>query len=308
MTEEISGRSIDMGVNTHPQGSAVVHRFGGHSMTATLRSVIVRRPGIGTDWEAFGYLHPIDQAKAEREHAAFRELLAAHGAEVIEGGPDDGLLDAIFTFDPSIITDAGAVILRMGKELRLEESAIHAEMYEELGIPILGRIKAPGTVEGGDTMWVNERLLAVGHGYRTNAEGIRQLREILAGIDVEVVAYDLPYFHGPAECMHLLSMISPLAADLAVVYKPLMAVRLVELLEEQDWRLVEIPDDEFETMGCNVLALAPGKCLALAGNPGTKARLAAAGCEVLTYEGEEISRNRFGGPTCLTRPIWRGGA
>jgi dimethylargininase len=297
-----------VGVNTHSPSAAVAHRFGGHSMTAPLRSVMVRRPGQGTDWEAFGYVHPIDQPRAEREHAALRETLAANGVEVIEGGLDDGLLDAIFTFDPSIVTDAGAVILRMGKELRLNEGALHAKMYEELGIPILGRIKAPGTVEGGDTMWVNERLLAVGQGYRTNAEGIRQLREILAGIDVEVIAFDLPYFHGPAECLHLLSLISPLASDLAVVYKPMMAVRFVELLEEHGWRLVEIPENEFETMGCNVLALAPGKCLALAGNAGTKARLEASGCEVFTYEGQEISLNRYGGPTCLTRPIWRGSA
>jgi dimethylargininase len=274
-------------------------------MTAPLQSVMVRRPGRGADWEAFGYVHPVDQERAEREHAALRELLATNGVEVIKGGPDDGLPDAIFTFDPSIMTDAGAVILRMGKELRIDEGALHARMYEELGIPILGRIKAPGTVEGGDTMWVNEHLLAVGNGYRTNSEGIRQLREILAGIDVEVVAFDLPYFHGRAECLHLLSMISPLASDLAVVYKPMMAVRFVELLEEHGWRLVEIPEHEFETMGCNVLALAPGKCLALAGNEGTKSRLEAAGCEVLTYEGQEISLNRFGGPTCLTRPIWR---
>jgi dimethylargininase len=294
-----------VGANLHSPSATVAQRFGGHSMTAPLRSVMVRRPGQGTDWEAFGYVHPIDQSRAEREHSALCETLAANGVEVIEGGPDEGLLDAIFTFDPSIMTDAGAVILRMGKELRLGEGVLHAKMYEELGIPILGRIKAHGTVEGGDTMWVNERLLAVGHGYRTNAEGIRQLREILAGIDVEVVSFDLPYFHGPGECLHLLSLISPLASDLAVVYKPLMAVRFVELLEDHGWRMVEVPENELETMGCNVLALAPGKCLALSGNAGTKTRLEAAGCEVLTYEGQEISLNRFGGPTCLTRPIWR---
>jgi dimethylargininase len=297
-----------MDVNSRSPGASVAQRYGGHSMTAPLRSVMVRRPGSGGSWEAFGYVHPIDQALAEREHAAFCEILAANGAEVITAGPDDGLLDAIFSYDPSIVSDAGAVILRMGKQLRLEEGMLHSKLYDGLGIPILGRIKAPGTVEGGDTMWVNERLLAVGCGYRTNTEGIRQLREILAGIDVEVVSFDLPYFHGPDGCLHLLSMISPLASDLAVVYKPMMAVRFVELLAEHGWRLVEIPEDEFATMGCNVLALAPGNCLALAGNPGTKERLEVAGCEVLTYEGREISLNRFGGPTCLTRPIWRSAA
>jgi dimethylargininase len=298
-----------MGGDPQSSTTAIAHHFGGQTMTANLRAVMLRRPASPqtvNDWEAFGYVHPVDQQLAEHEHAALRQILADEGVDVIDALPDaGGSLDAIFAFDPSIMTDQGAIILRMGKGLRLTEGALHEKTYHELGIPILGRIKDPGTVEGGDTMWINERLLAVGQGYRTNAEGIRQLREILAGIDVEVVSFDLPYFHGPNECLHLLSMISPLASDLAVVYKPIMAVRFVELLDEHAWRMVEIPDEEFDTMGCNVLALSPGKCLALAGNDGTKQRLEAAGCEVLTYEGREISLNRFGGPTCLTRPIWR---
>jgi dimethylargininase len=298
-----------MAFPTEQGKAAVAHRYGGQTMTAQLRSVMIRRPArplTERAWEAFGYAHPVEQPLAEREHAALRRLLMDNGVEVIEAGPDeDGLLDAIFAFDPSIMTDQGAIILHMGKELRQTEGYLHEKTYAELGIPILGRVKDPGTVEGGDTMWINERLLAVGMGYRTNVEGVRQLREILAGIDVEVVSFDLPYFHGPGECLHLLSMISPLASDLAVAYKPMMAVRFVELLEDHGWRLVEIPEEEFETMGCNVLALAPGTCLALAGNDGTKANLEAEGCEVLTYEGREISLNRFGGPTCLTRPIWR---
>ncbi len=298
-----------MGVDTLSGSTTVGHRFGGQTMTATLRSVMVRRPArprLERAWEEFGYVHPVDVQLADEEHASLRRLLAEQNVEVIDVGPDEGgHLDAIFAFDPSIMTDHGAIILRMGKELRVPEGVLHERTYESLGIPILGRIKDPGTVEGGDTMWINEQLLAVGQGYRTNAEGIRQLREILAGIDVDVVSFDLPYFHGPEECLHLLSMISPLASDLAVVHKPMMAVRFVDLLEEHGWRMVEIPDEEFESMGCNVLALAPGKCLALAGNDDTKRRLEAAGCEVLTYEGREISLNRFGGPTCLTRPIWR---
>jgi dimethylargininase len=203
------------------------------------------------------------------------------------------------------MTDHGAILLRMGKELRRDESAFHARTYGTLGIPILGVIDEPGTVEGGDTLWLDDRTLAVGRGYRTNESGIQQLRAILSEIDVEVFAYDLPHWQGAAACLHLMSLISPVAADLAVVYPPLMAVAFIDELRARDWRLFEVPDEEFVSMACNVLALAPGRCLMLEGNPKTRQKLEAAGCEVLTYEGSEISHNREGGPTCLTRPIWR---
>jgi N-dimethylarginine dimethylaminohydrolase len=284
-------------------------RFGGHSMTAKLRTVLVRKPTsplAEDEWQQFGYLHPIDQALTERQHAALRETLAGEGIEVIAEGPDEtGYLDAIFPYDPSIMTDQGAILLRMGKELRRDESAFHARTYSTLGIPIFGVIDEPGTVEGGDTLWLDDRTLAVGRGYRTNESGIQQLRTMLSEIDVEVLAYDLPHWQGVAACLHLMSLISPVAADLAVVYPPLMAVACLDELRSRDWRLIEVPEDEFHSMACNVLALAPGRCLMLEGNPRTRQMLEAAGCEVMTYEGSEISQNREGGPTCLTRPIWR---
>ncbi len=285
-------------------------RFGGHSMSAPLRRVLVRKPAVpatGDDYAAFGYPRPVDQGAAERQHAGFVSLLHAAGAEVIEAGRDaPGLLDAIFAYDPSIVTDAGAVLLRPGKGLRQAEIALHEASYAELGIPVLGRIEAPGTVEGGDTLWLDERTLAVGRGYRTNDEGIDQLRRILEPIGVAVLRTELPHWRGPAECLHLMSFISPIAADTAVVYPPLMATPFVEELERRAIRFVEVPDEEFESQGCNVLALAPMKVLVLEGSPVTRSRLEAAGCEVLVYEGSEISHNRAGGPTCLTRPILRG--
>jgi N-dimethylarginine dimethylaminohydrolase len=285
--------------------------YGGQSMIAPLKRVIVRRPTIpasGEEWRALGYLHQIDQVRTEEEHFAFRSLIAAHGVEVIEAGPDaPGDLDAIFPFDPSIMTDAGSLLLRPGKKLRRREVGFAEETYTRLGIPILGRIEAPGTVEGGDTMWLDEHTLAVGRGYRTNAEGIRQLSEILGGIGVTVLAFDLPHFNGPAECLHLLSLISPVAEKLAVVYPPLMAVSFIETLRAYGWNLVDIAEDEFATQASNVLAIAPGQLIMLDGNPITRRRLEFWGCEVETYAGEEISLNRFGGPTCLTRPILRAG-
>lgn len=286
-------------------------RYGGHSMSARLRTVLVQAPAPPAnegDWRDFGYVRPVDHGLAATEHAAFREILAADGIEVVAAGnaaEDSGLLDAIFTYDPSIITDRGAILCRPGKALRRPEVDLAAAAYARLGIPVLGRIAAPGTLEGGDTLWLDARTLAVGRGYRTNDAGIAQLTELVAPLGVEVIPVSLPHWRGQGECLHLMSLISPVADDLAVVYPPLLATSFVELLSDRGWRFVTVPDEEFDAMGCNVLALAPGRCLALAGNPITRARLAAAGCDVRTYTGNEISLNRAGGPTCLTRPLLR---
>jgi dimethylargininase len=283
--------------------------WGGQSMSGTLRRVLVFPPVPPTPtvcWEEFGYLRPIDHALAVREHAAFRDILTSAGAEVIAGEIDDAsLTDAIFPFDPVITTDAGAILCRMGKALREPEVALAEQTLRDLGVPILGRIVAPGKLEGGDTLWVDERTLAVGHGYRTNGAGIDQLTSMLAPLGVEVLAFDLPHWHGAAECLHLLSLISMLDTDLAVVYRPLTAVRLIEELAERGINLVEIPDEEFASQGCNVLATGPRRCVLLRENRVTAQRLEAAGCSVTLYAGDEISHNRTGGPTCLTRPILR---
>ncbi len=289
--------------------AATGRAWGGQSMVAPLKRVLVRKPaapaaeGLFAD---FGYPRAVDHDRTEREHEAFRALLADAGAEVVVAGPDEtGLLDAIFAYDPSLMTDAGAVLLRPGKQLRLGEIDLAERSYEELGIPVIGRIKAPGTVEGGDTLWLDERTLAVGRGYRTNDEGFRQLNALLAPHGVDIVTVDLPHWRGPNECLHLMSFISPVADRLAVVYLPLMSVPFVEELQRRDWSFIEVPDEEFETHGCNVLALAPMRVLVCDGSPVTRARLEAAGCEVLAYTGDELSHNRAGGPTCLTRPLLR---
>jgi N-dimethylarginine dimethylaminohydrolase len=283
--------------------------WGGQSAVAPLRRVLLNppvAPDAGVSWEAFAYRRPIDAALAEREHAALRQILAGSGVEVVAGEiGDPALQDAIFVFDPVIITDAGAILCRMGKPLREAEVALMERTLGALGVPIAGRIVAPGTVEGGDCLWLDRQTLAVGRGYRTNAEGIRQLRAILAPQGVEVVTVDLPHWHGPGECLHLLSLISLLDERLAVVYPPLHSVAFVEELTARGIELVPIPDEEFPTQGCNVLALAPRRCLLLRENVVTAQRLRDAGCEVLTYAGDEISHNRAGGPTCLTQPLLR---
>ena len=283
--------------------------WGGQSMVAPLRRVIVRKPAppaSAGEFTRFGYPRPVDHDRTQIEHDAFRALLTESGAEVVVAGPDDaGLLDAIFAYDPSLMTDSGAVLLRPGKELRLAEVDLAERSYAELGIPVIGRIEAPGTVEGGDTLWLDERTLAVGRGYRTNTEGIRQLAAMLAPHGIETMTVDLPHWRGPDECLHLMSFISPVADRLAVVYLPLMSVPFVQELQRCGWSFIEVPDEEFETHGCNVLALAPMRVLVCDGSPITRDRLQTAGCAVTTYVGEELSHNRAGGPTCLTRPILR---
>ncbi|HXV56434.1 MAG TPA: arginine deiminase family protein [Gaiellaceae bacterium] len=275
-------------------------------MTAPLRRVLVRAPRAGEDglWEAYAWRRKPDFAAMVEEHEAFRALLADAGAEVVLAetphGPDP---DAIYVYDPVIVSEEGAILLRPGKEGRRGEPDALAADLVEAGIPIAGRLEAPALAEGGDTVWLDERTLLVGLGYRTNEEGARALAELLPGVDV--VAFDLPHYHGPGEVLHLMSFLSPLDADLAVVYLPLMPVRLVELLLERGIELVKVPDEEFESMGPNVLALAPRVALALEGNDETRRRMERAGVDVRVYRGDHISRLGDGGPTCLTRPLLR---
>ena len=285
--------------------------YGCQSMVAPLRRVLVRRPD-----EAFGDAEPVhwhytarpDLQEARREHDALVDLLRGAGAEVIEHAePQPDRADAIYVFDPVLITDRGAVLLRMGKALRRGEEEALGRRLREVGVPTLAALDGEATAEGGDLLWLDRHTLAAGQGFRTNAEGLRQLREILAPLDVEVVPVELPYFGGPEACLHLLSLISLVDHDLAVVYPSLLAVPFWRFLRDRGIRLIEVPDVEFPTQGPNVLALSPRKVLMLEGNPITQRRLEEAGCEVLTYQGREISLKAEGGPTCLTRPVWRVG-
>ncbi|HWH05741.1 MAG TPA: arginine deiminase family protein [Gaiellaceae bacterium] len=279
--------------------------FGCQSMTLPLRRVLVRPPRLddAARWREYGWRAAPEPAAAAAEHEALCRLLEEAGAEVVVADGEHGNPDAIYAYDPFLVGDEGAVLLRPGKEGRLGEPAAFERELAGLGIPVHARIREPGTVEGGDTLWLDERTLLVGLGYRTNAAGAEQLR--LAFPDVELLTFDLPHWHGEAEVMHLMSLISPLDADLALVYPRLAPVRLLQLLAARGVETVEVPDEEFETMGPNVLALGPRRALALEGNDGTRRRLEAAGVDVLTYRGDEISRKGDGGPTCLTRPLFR---
>lgn len=281
-------------------------RFGAQSMTEPLREVVVKRPGPAFERAfadpAHGFLRPVDLPRAQREHDALRALLERLGVTVHELGAETASPDLVYTFDPALVTDCGAVLLRSGKANRRGEEEALASFFLARGIPILGRVEAPGTADGGDTFWLRPDLLCVGRSLRTNRAGAEQLAAILGG-DVRV--FDVPYGNGPGECLHLLSLISPVADDLAVAFLPQLPSGLYELLGDLGVRLVPVPAEEVPTLGCNVLAVRPRVVVMAEGNPRTEAALRAAGCEVHTFPAGEVGVNGGGGPTCLTRPILR---
>ncbi len=274
-------------------------------MTGKLERVLVRPP-LAEDaarWQEYGWRAAPDLAAAAAEHEALCGILEAAGAEVVISRHDRGNPDAIYVYDPVLVGSEGAVLLRPGKEGRRGEPDALRASLESAGVPVAAAVGEKAFVEGGDTLWLDERTLLVGIGYRTTGSAVPALEDAFPG--VEVVAFDLPHWNGAAEVLHLMSFISPLAGDLTLVYPRLAPVRLLGLLAERAIQVVEVPDEEFESQAPNVLALGPRRALALEGNPETRRRMERAGVDVTVYRGDEISRKGDGGPTCLTRPLLR---
>ena len=274
-------------------------------MTGRLERVLVRPPlpEDGARWREFGWRSAPDHAAAAAEHEAFRGVLEDAGAEVVVSSHDPGNPDAIYVYDPVLVGGEGAVLLRPGKEGRRGEPGAIADALVAADVPIAAELVSPVVAEGGDTVWLDAETLLVGIGYRTNPAAVGALESAFPG--VQVLTFDLPHWNGRGEVMHLMSFISPLDDDLALVYPRIAPVRLLELLAERGIEVVEVPDEEFETQGSNVLALGPRRALALDGSPETRRRMERAGVDVVVYRGEEISLKGDGGPTCLTRPLLR---
>ncbi|KQT46382.1 amidinotransferase [Aureimonas sp. Leaf454] len=281
-------------------------------MAAPLRRVLMRRPGPSlaeADARRWHYGAGFDGPRAVAEYAGFAEIVAASGADILWIEDDgDGLADAMFTHDPSLVTTAGAVLLSMGKPLRVPEVDLHERAYAAAGIPILGRIEAPGTVEGGDCVWLDASTLAIGRGVRSNEAGIAQMRALLAPQGIAVLGFDLPLWQGEDACLHLMSVISPLRDDLALVHSPLLPAAFWQDLRARGIRLVEGDPDEFKAsfgLSLNVLPTAPGEVIMVAGFPKTAAAMETAGCRVQTFAADALCLACEGGPTCLTRPVLR---
>lgn len=261
---------------------------------------------ISEQWEVLHYLEKPDLDEAIKEYDAFKSILKSHKAEIMVLPENKELsMDSIYCRDASIATDFGVILCNMGKKERHLEPQAQKSFFASHNIPVLGEIKFPGTLEGGDVAWLDQTTLAVGHTYRTNKEGIAQLKQLLEPNGIRILVVELPHYKGPSDVFHLMSVFSPVAEKLAVVYSPLMPIYFRNELLLRGFDLVEVPENEFDSMGCNVLALAPKKCMMLKGNPITEKGLIDRGCEVHTYQGVHISVMGGGGPTCLTRPIKR---
>lgn len=290
-------------------------RIGSQSEVGAIQSLLLKHPRdafmnqecIAANWRRLHYTAPPDLDRALAEYESFVGILSQWVPEIhFLPRHDQTTLDSIYVHDPVLISARGIILARMGKSSRREEPAAAAAFLEkELGLPILGAIGANGRLEGGDVVWLDEKTVAVGEGYRTNAAGIQQLRALLGDAVRELIPVPLPHWNGPGDVLHLMSLISPVSTDTALVFSRLLPVPFRQWLLDSGFRLVEVCDDEYDTMAGNVLAVAPGQCLMLAGNPRTRERLETAGIKVQEFVGNEICHKGSGGPTCLTRPLLR---
>jgi N-dimethylarginine dimethylaminohydrolase len=288
--------------------------FNGHSMVGRLDRVLICSPRAAgwndplriSQWGGLGFHHAPDFGVAETQHGRLRSELERAGAEVLELPASSEIsLDAVYTHDASLTTDFGLIIMRPGKNNRIVEGAVHAAFAAEFRIPTFGEISAPGSTEAGDILWLDLKTLLIGHGYRTNNDGIEQMRKLVSPRGVDVLSAPLPYGAGPSQCLHLMSLISLLDERTALVDLPWLAVETVELLKSRGFDFIEIDYTERDTLACNVLSLGEKRLLAIEENHKTNERLRAAGFDVRTFPGSEICINGSGGPTCLTRPLLR---
>ena len=285
-----------------------------HSEYLKLQSVIIKPVEhafvsdevLNEQWMDLDYLSKPKFNLAVEEYEFFENCLIKEGVNVKPLSFDKNVkIDSIYCRDAAIATNYGMIICNMGKHGRFREPKVQKQYYQKNNIPILGDIVSPGTLEGGDVAWIDEKTLAVGHTYRSNEEGIQQLKALLEPKGIEIIIVELPHYKGKEDVFHLMSIFSPIDKNLAVVYSVLMPIKFRNELIRRAYEFVEVDDKEFESMGCNVLALAPRKCIMVEGNPKTKQKLLNKGCEIITYHGKEISIKGGGGPTCLTRPILR---
>ena len=269
--------------------------FGVSSMTATLKKVAVKAPGLSllnADPKKWHYTKGFNPNIIEVVHNIFVKMLEDSGTEIYYmRGDDYEIADSVFTYDVSLMTPSGAILMSPGKMLRRGEQNLHKNFYHKHSIPIVGSIVGNATAEAGDTLWIDDKTLIIGRGFRTNLAGLEQLKKILNPQDINVYSFDLPVYSGESSCLHLMSLIS-----------------LIELLQKHNFTIIQAPFDEFkksDTLSVNVLATKPGECIMIDSAPKTLDLLRGAGVHVKVFHGDPLCIACEGGPTCLTRPLLR---
>ena len=279
--------------------------WGTPDMYSNLKKVLLRTPTTTGNFVTDGAWREPDKDALIKEHQDLANLLTNLGSEVLIAPAIDGLVDSVYMHDPMIMTPHGAILLRMAKPIRAAEPDHFRTELEKIGVPILGQLSAPAFADGGDKAWLDSKTLLIGHGYRTNQAGIDQIRALLKPFEIEVFSFDLPHYEGPSAVLHLMSVLSPIDKDLAVVYEPLAPVRLLQFLESRNIKWFTVSEKEMLTQGSNILAVAPRKVVLAAGNPEIESKLRAAGIEVHLFDGQNVAVKGDGGPTCLTAPLLR---
>ena len=279
--------------------------WGTPDMVSKLEHVLVRTPTTVGNFVADAQWREPDRDALVREHIEFVDLLSSLGCTVHTAQAVEGLVDAVYMHDPMIMTPHGAILLQMGKRVRQPEPAQIRKDLEHIGVPILGELTGSAIADGGDKVWLDAKTLLIGHGYRTNGEGIAQIRKMLAPYGVEVHAFDLPHFQGPNAVLHLMSVLSPISHDRAVVYEPLAPIRLLEFLKSRKISWLTVNDTEVHTQGANILTVEPNVVVLAAGNPEIEGKLRKSGVTVHIFNGANVAVKGDGGPTCLTAPLLR---
>ena len=291
-----------------------MNNFGAQNMVSPLKKVLMKKPQrfmSKVNKKKWNYTSPLNQNLINENYKDFYEIIKKFGTEIIElhlENENEELCDSIFTHDPSLVLDEGSIILNMGKQLRVNETSAHEKFYKSINIPIIGKIKNEGTMEGGDCLWINNKTLIVGESYRTNRKGIEQLREILKLLNIKLIPIKLPINNNKTSCFHLMSIISMLDNDLAIGYEKLLPSDLKKILKTYGIKLLNIPEDEYcesKSLAVNILALSPRILVTINGYPKTLDLLSKFGCKINLFPGSELCIKAEGGPTCLTRAIWR---
>ena len=292
----------------------MLQNYGCQNMVNPIRRILIKHVNesyqdqklLEKTFASLNYFDVPNFSKAVSQYQKFISLLNKFHIELHFLPKSDKVTpDSIYTHDPCIVSNKGIILCSMGKDQRVSEVKEVKSYFKSLDIPILGQIMRPGKLEGGDVVWINEKTVAIGEGYRSNAEGIRQFKKFL-GDDIEnIITVTLPHWNGPSDCLHLMSNLSPIDKDLYLIYPRLLPVPFLKYLSDISIDFITVPEVEYETMGCNVLAIEPRKVIMLDGNPMTKKRLENHNVEVHCYDGSEISLKGSGGPTCLTRPFYR---
>ena len=270
------------------------------------KNAFINQEIINKQYSGLNYSEAPNFNKAIFDYEKFTKLLISFGIELYFLPKNNSTsIDSIYTHDPCVVSNNGIILCNMGKKARLPETNHIENFFKSIEVPILGKIKVPGTLEGGDVVWIDEKTIAVGEGYRTNFEGIKQLKHLLSDQVKNVISVPIPHWNGPEDCLHLMSNLSPIDHNLYLVYSRLLPVSFIKYLLDRNIELIDVPDEEYESMGCNVLAVSPREVIMISGNSITKQLLEKKGVEVYTYDGSEISIKGAGGPTCLTRPFLR---